>query len=768
MRSALTPPTDRPLRGGAGGDDPLLGLEVWRRGNAPSLQWFGKSKGIQKAIAPSASELLTIILAIALALLLIFSHPNSAQAAIAQPARLPLTLELLQQRIANPTPADGVRSIDLRRFIIDLRSENAAFRDSFYRLLQIQLRRSNTPTGIDLSYSQILGELKFSDFGFPEPLYGQPTPLLSEGEQTQLQRDRLRLLQLSQLSRSLLARQPAPQQITVFRGPLKLVQTRFEGIANFSNTFFLARVEAQGADFDQTAAIESRFGQTASFAGAVWRQDAQFRSAIFFDRASFNQAQFQGSTTFQSSEFQKTANFSQASFHHANFSRIQWQGNADFAQTRWQAAVSFDRSRFQQSVFFSDAVWSDRVTFYESQFSQPVNLRGASILDRADFGDASFGKSAYLNVAGLQFSADRARILGNPGIVGRVLSVPTLRGNETLLRNLVRNFRLQEQITDANQIEYTTERLRLQELKQRLLGTNLNTASIEQLRRIGFSPDQAAAILAARSPQPLRNLTDLLKLSGIDLATYVRVRDRVVVTQARSIPSWLLDAVHWLGLNLLLLLSQYGTNFWLIFGVGLVAIAYFGLVFWLVDRCRRRIPQPILPNFSETVWMLSGFSFLTLSGLAAIVRTSQRPGWTIACLALVLLPVPIALLTVIYGRGRYHDLMNVSYFEEEGTLRQLRIVIGRLPILPRYEMFRERYLPILWERRWNWLNYFDFSLNNLLKIGFNDIRLRDRALPGAIATLAWYQWSLGLLYIALLLWTLSRTIPGLNLLIYFK
>jgi hypothetical protein len=62
----------------------------------------------------------------------------------------------------------------------------------------------------------------------------------------------------------------------------------------------------------------------------------------------------------------------------------------------------------------------------------------------------------------------------------------------------------------------------------------------------------------------------------------------------------------------------------------------------------------------------------------------------------------------------------------------------------------------------------DFSLNNLLKFGFNDIRLRDEHLPGLINILAWYQWLLGILYIALLLWTLSRTIPGLNLLIYFK
>ncbi|MDF5723869.1 MAG: hypothetical protein PUP91_26080 [Rhizonema sp. PD37] len=51
---------------------------------------------------------------------------------------------------------------------------------------------------------------------------------------------------------------------------------------------------------------------------------------------------------------------------------------------------------------------------------------------------------------------------------------------------------------------------------------------------------------------------------------------------------------------------------------------------------------------------------------------------------------------------------------------------------------------------WNSLNYYDFSLNNLLKLGFNDIRLRDEHLLGIVSSLAWYQ-CLGLLYITLLL-----------------
>jgi hypothetical protein len=698
----------------------------------------------------------------------LFTQP--VWAAIAQPDRLPLTLEVLQQRLQSPLPSEGIRIVDLRRFVIDLRPENAAFRDQFYRLVQAQLQRSSAPLGLDLSYSLIRGEMSMSELGWQAPLYGQVSPMLSQAEQAQLQRDRRRLLQLSQLSRSLLQAQPAPIQLTVFRGTLKLAQTRFEGFANFTNTFFLGRVEAQGADFVQDVDwSEARLGQPVTFAGAFFRRDARFRSVIFFDRATFSQTEFQGSANFQSSEFQKTANFSQAIWQQlANFSRILWQSNADFAQTRWQGNAVFDRDRFTQALFLSEASFAQRVTFREAQFSLPVNLRGASILGQADFGDASFGSKAYLNVAGLQFSPDQAKILGNPGQVGRVLSVPTLRGNETLLRNLVRNFRLLEQIPDANQVEYTTEELRLRALRQRLLGTNLNTATIAQLQQVGFSTIQAATIVQSRAEQPLRNLTDLLKLPGIDLATYVRVRDRVIAETSGAPASWLLDSGHWLGLSLLLLLSRYGTSFWLIFGVGTVTIACFGLVFWLIDRWRRLLPQAIVPRVDETIWVLSSFSVLTFIGFSAIFRTAEQPRLTIACLALMVIPVPTVSLLLLYGRGRYHDLMDVSYLEEGGTLRQLRIVIGRLPILPRYALFRERYMPILWDRRWNWLNYFDFSLNNLLKFGFNDIRLRDRHLPGLITALAWYQWSLGLLYIALLLWTLSRTIPGLNLLIYFK
>jgi len=238
--------------------------------------------------------------------------------------------------------------------------------------------------------------------------------------------------------------------------------------------------------------------------------------------------------------------------------------------------------------------------------------------------------------------------------------------------------------------------------------------------------------------------------------------------QTLTLAKWFLLTWKWFGLSLLLLLSGYGTNFYLVFGVGIIAIAFFSVLFWLVDRFRRIHHNPIVPTVYETSWTLGSFIISTIFGLIAIFRNTPQPILTLICVAVLIVPLPGFLLFRLYQQGRYHDLMDTSYFTEDGTLRQLRLLIGRLPVIPRYELFRERYLPLLWNRRWNWLNYYDFSLNNLFKLGFNDVRLRDEHLPGIISTLAWYQWSLGILYITLVLWTLSRTIPGLNLLIYLK
>ncbi len=634
--------------------------------------------------------------------LLLFPTPAFAATQTLEPT--PLTLELLQERLNAPIQNEGVYTIDLRQLIIDLTNGNAVFRDQFYQLLQTKINRFQTPLGIDLSNSLIRGTLTLNKLGLVTPLSKVAlSPLLTPIEQEQLERDTRFLTK------------PGEQipSITVFRGLLKLNQARFTGSVNFANTFFLQRVEALHTLFIQDANwSDTHFSRLVNFSYATFGQEANFNHSTFFKTAEFHHVHFQGITNFTETLFYNDADFSHAEFNQlASFTRTQWLKNADFNQTIWRDRSLLSKSYFAESLLLNNATFEKSATFRESHFQELVLWRNVSLLDQVDFSNARFAKDTYLNVEGLTFDSDRAKIFGDTGEIGKVLYISRLEGNQNVLRNLVRNFRQQQQIADANQLEYTTERLRRQQLAIRL-----------------FAED------------------------GI----YI------------PYTTWLIDALHWLGLSLLLLLSADGTSFGLVFGVGMIAIAYFGLLFWLLDRWRRRYPKPILPTYLESLSMIGSFTSLTVGGAIAIFRTSEQPGLTLLCLVGIILPLPFLLVIRLYQQGRYHDLLNFTYFVEDGSMRQLRLLIGRLPVIPRFPFFRDRYMPILWDRRWNWLNYYDFSLNNLLKLGFNDIRLRDEHVPGIITTLAWYQWSLGILYIALLLWTLSRTIPGLNLLIYLK
>ena len=681
-----------------------------------------------------------------------------------------LTVETLRQQISRPVLRDGKPTLNLKNFTIDLRPDGE-LQDSFYRLLSAALQKTAKPPALDLSYAVVQGDLDLQRLGLREPLYGTTlAPLLSQESQAQLRRDRNRLSQLSRLSQSLLIQgQAGGQQIYLLQGSLVAVQTRFQGSVMGNDTFFLGRILAQGAIFEQGLTLSGgRFNQTVDFSGADFRQAMQAKGSIFFQAARFDQGRFLKGVNFQGAEFKADANFSRCQLAgELNFSRVQWQGTVDFARTLWQGTAFFLRDSFAKALFFTEARFEAPLMLRQARFGEPVNLRNAMLEAEADFGDALFQPQAYLNIAGMEFSVEQTQILGTPGKIGRFFSVPRLGGNETLLRNLERNFRNLEQISDANQIAYTTEQLRLKDWERRLFGANLNTASEEVLMRVGFNQAQAQAILARRQEQPFLTVDEVLSLSDVDLAAYVKVRDQVL---ARGSSSWGwrgLLALRWLGLAGLIVLSRFGTSVSLVFGAGLMVIPIFALMFWFVDRYRRRVPNPILPPIGEALWLTGGGTILFGLGLSNLLRAADYPLLTLLSIALLTLPVPLGMIALLLKQGRYHDLMDQSYFVEDGSLRQLRLLIARLPVIPRYYFFRDRYFPILLDRRWNWLNYLDFSLNNWLKFGFNDIRLRDEEVPGLITALVWYQWGLGLLYAILLLWTFSRTIPGLNLLLYF-
>lgn len=707
--------------------------------------------------------LAVVVLAVGVAI----AQPHSALAADSHP---PLTLDILRQRLGAPVQREGRPAIDLRYYTIDLRADSP-LTDSFYRLLSSGLQRPTTAPTLDLSYAVVQGDLDLQRLGQREPLYGDNlSPLLSEAGRAQLRRDRQRLLQLSRLSQSLLIQgQGSSQQIYLFKAPLVAVQTRFTGQVLGGDTFFLGRVLASGAVFEQgLSAGGARFNRAVNFSGADFRQGVQAKGSLFFEPARFDQSQFRSGATFQGAEFKADANFSRAVLAgDLNFSRVQWRGVADFARTVWQSSAFFVRSYFAKALFFTEARFDAPLVLRQTRFGEPVNLRNGMVGGEVDLGDAIFLPGAYLNVAGLEFSLEQTQILGTPGKIGRVFSVPQLAGNETLLRNLERNFRNQEQISDANSIAYTAERLRLKSWQQRLLGTNINTASVAALVRAGFTEAQAGAVVNQRQTQTFIGTEGVLSVPGVDLAAYLKVRDRIFARDTFPITRRFTLALQWLWLGGLVVLSRYGTSFGLTFGLGLVAIPTFALMFWLVDRYRRRRATPILPPLEEGLWLGGGCSLLLGLGLNALLRSADYPLLTLGFLFMLLVPVPAVLIGLLIKRGRYHDLMNESYFVEDGSLRQLRLLIARLPVIPKFPFFRDRYTYLLLDRRWNWLNYLDFSLNNWLKFGFNDIRLRDEHVPGLITALVWYQWGLGLLYTALLLWTLSRTIPGLNLLIYF-
>ncbi|HEY9708214.1 MAG TPA: pentapeptide repeat-containing protein, partial [Oculatellaceae cyanobacterium] len=276
-------------------------------------------------------RIVTLGLLISIWILFFFVTPVSVSAATPPPERSLLTIELLQERLKSPVQSEGVRTIDLSQLIINLRPENAEFRDQFYQLLQTQLNRSTTPLGVDFSHSVIQGDFVSSNLGLRTSLYGEAlSPLLTPQEQQQLLRDPRRLSQPT----------PVPL-ITVFRGSLKLVQTRFTGTVNFANTFFLHRVEANGAIFSQEAEWSgTRWTRLADFADATFNRNANFCGSLFFAKAGFSRVQFRGVANFQGSTFEGDAIFSQAQFEQlANFTRTAF-GRANFLEANASRAAN--------------------------------------------------------------------------------------------------------------------------------------------------------------------------------------------------------------------------------------------------------------------------------------------------------------------------------------------------------------------------------------------------------------------------------------------
>lgn len=625
-----------------------------------------------------------------------------APIANAQEQRSDLTIAILQEQIASPVQKEGKETIDLSNFIIDLGSSNDEFGRQFYRELSNTISSAGKPTSIDFSNSVVRGKFQLNRLGISSSLGEGALPsLFSAAEREQI----ARYYPFS--DRDI---KPLPRA-NIFRGSLYFDNAVFTGEVDGSNSLFLQPVTASAAKFQASVKFQSSvFGKRLDFSQAVFNQNIDLSQSHFFAIAKFNQVEFQGTIDFSLSQFEAIAEFKETIFQQlTNFARCIFMQSANLSDSIYRDRLIFAKSKFLAALNFSNSTFERVVTFRDIYANSLIDLQNVHLLNRLDFSNAFFTSSAKINASRLAFDAEEAKLIGQPGIIARFVRVDRLSGNETVLRNLIRNFRSLEQVADANSIEYQQEQLRASQI-----GDRLWQSSWQQV----FSR------------------------------------------------TWLGLILCWLGLNLLLLLGDYGTNINVIFSIGLIIIAFFSLLFWLIDRYRPKISQPVVPTRYEIAVMSLSYFALTIYGTINIFVTTDSPWLTLITVATILIPLPLVVFSLIYQRGRYHQLLNISYFVENGEYRQFRLLLGRLPIIPRFPFFRDRFAPILWEKRWNWLNYYDFSLNNIFKIGFNDIRLRDRHLPGLISLLVWYQWCLGVLYVVLLLWTLSRTIPGLNLLLY--
>ena len=610
---------------------------------------------------------------------------------------------ILLEKTANLTQQEGKETIDLSNYIIDLTESNRDFNKQFYQEINNTIGRSGKPVSINFDGATFIGDFQLNRLGI--------TSFLGKAAISSL----FTPLEQEQINRYYPVNNSGVTQIprtNIFRGSLYFNNAIFTGEVEASNCLFLQPVTAIAAKFQAPVHFDRTiFGKESNFSQTIFETDLDLSQSHFFAPAKFKQAEFNGVANCDRSRFDELIEFNGAIFRQlADFSRSVFMETVDFSQTNFQDRSIFAKSKFLATVIFTDSTFEKSATFRDIYISSSIDLQEVHLLDRIDFSNAFFAFSARIYASGLAFDAAEAKIIGQPGTIGKLIQVDQLSGNETVLGNLIRNFRSLEQIADANLIEYQQEQLRAKQLSDRL--TSLSWQKI-------FS------------------------WTGI---------------------SW---TCQWLSLNLLLLIGDYGTNINSIFSIGIITIAFFSLLFWLIDRYRPGISRPIIPTGYEIAVMLGSYFTLTTFGIINIFTNTDRPWLTLITVATVLIPLPVIIIGSIYQRGRYHQLLDTSYFVENGEFRQFRLLLGRLPIIPRFPFFRDRFSPILWDKRWNWLNYYDFSLNNIFKLGFNDIRLRDRHLPGQVSTLVWYQWCLGVLYVVLLLWTLSRTIPGLNLLLYF-
>ena len=184
------------------------------------------------------------------------------------------------------------------------------------------------------------------------------------------------------------------------RQPVRVINSRFLGPANFEGVTFGEPLDLRGTTFQENVSFAKvRFLGDTKFAGARFLGQADFRDAVFDGLASFTSARFFNDTSFGNVQFDGDAiflasNFARdVDFNFAQFIRLGYFQDAHFEN------VSFLETLFGGHVTFLNAQFRGNATFAATRFDSDVVFRGARFLSGGTFGLSSFGGLAdFANV----------------------------------------------------------------------------------------------------------------------------------------------------------------------------------------------------------------------------------------------------------------------------------------------------------------------------------------------------------------------------------
>jgi hypothetical protein len=196
------------------------------------------------------------------------------------------------------------------------------------------------------------------------------------------------------------------EEVRVVKSPINITNSEIRGNVTFGNTIFKEPIVLEYTNFNGRADFRgTNFSGDAYFSKANFSSDADFLLCQFSSNAGFWKAKFISTTEFSEAKFTNYAEFSEAEFgDYADFSGDNFEYDADFSYARFNDTAQFGRAEFNDDIDFYAANFSGDAHFRESQFSSTADFWASQFNGDADFSDAKFG--SYADFSDANFNGD--------------------------------------------------------------------------------------------------------------------------------------------------------------------------------------------------------------------------------------------------------------------------------------------------------------------------------------------------------------------------